>query len=81
MADDMPVNDHLVNNTLSHLQRTCLDNMIGWGFFVVCLDFFVVFFFCFIAVLFCVVKKKTPVFCIGRAWATLEMEVRITAFK
>lgn len=68
MADDMPVNEHLVNSTLSHLQRTCLDNMIEG-------------FFCFVAALFSVLKKKTPVFCTGRAWTTLMKKVGIVAFK
>lgn len=45
----MPVNEHLVNSILSHLQRTCLDNMIEG-------------FFCFVAALFSVLKKKKPQF-------------------
>lgn len=68
MADDMSVNEHLVNSTLSHLQRTCLDNMIAG-------------FLCFVAALFSVLKEKETVFCIGRAGTALMKKVGIIVFK
>lgn len=72
MADDVPVNEHLLNSTLSHLQRTCLDNIIAGFFF---------FFFYFLAALVSVLKEKERVFCIGTAWTTLMRKAGIIAFK